>query len=91
VQPKFALGKCVITPAARDALGAAGIIPSVLLGRHVAGDWGDLTEEDRQANESALIDGERLLSAYQLADDLGVWVITEGDRLYTTILLPEEY
>jgi len=38
----------------------------------------------------------RLLSAYTLASDVRIWVITEacdgeGSRVATTILLPEEY
>ena len=34
------------------------------LPRHVTGDWGDLDDEDRQANDAALINGSRILSAY---------------------------
>lgn len=55
-----------------------------------AGDWGNLCEEDRLANERALREGERLLSAYETAGGVTFWIITERDRSATTVLLPED-
>lgn len=92
MQPKskFVLGRIAATRGALDALAALGIEPDTLLERHASGDWGDLTEDDRQVNERALIVGDRLLSRYLLPDGT-IYVITERAREYTTILLPEEY
>lgn len=59
--------------------------------RHMLGDWGNLCEGDRQANERALIGDSRLLSAYKMGDLPKVWIITEADRSVTTILFPDEY
>lgn len=59
--------------------------------RHLAGDWGDLCDEDRVANEQALAEGGRLFSSYTLEGDHKIWIITEWDRAVTTVLLPEEY
>jgi hypothetical protein len=87
----FQLGQVVATPAALETLTAAGVDPLELLSRHDAGDWGDLSDEDRKANEVALTMGERLLSSYKLENGEKVWIITEWDRSYTTILLPEDY
>jgi hypothetical protein len=50
-----------------------------------------VSRSDWQANEADLTDGGRLLSAYKLADDTKIWVITEADRWSTCILLPDEY
>jgi hypothetical protein len=61
------------------------------LRRHARGDWGDLDDEDLQANERALKDGTRLLSAYHSSAGTKFWIITEWDRSATTVLLPEEY
>ena len=58
--------------------------------RHWHCDWGELADEDRQANERALKEGLRLLSAYQTHAGK-VWVITEADRSATTVLFPHEY
>jgi hypothetical protein len=95
-QPKFSLGKIVATPGALETLQEAGQSASEFLERHVKGDWGDVCEEDRRANDRALIEGSRLLSAYRLNDGTKIWLITEaaddsGNRAATTILLPSEY
>ena len=51
-----------------------------------------MDKEDWTANEQALLDGARLLSAYALPQTgEKVWVITEWDRSATTILRPDEY
>ena len=65
--------------------------PSTFLDRHARGDWGEVDVEDQQANQDALLHGERLLSAYRTSAGVRLWVITEADRSATTILLPEEY
>ena len=89
--PLFPLGRTVATSGARDALGLAGVAPEALLDRHGRGDWGDLSEGDRELNGEALSAGERLLSAYVLPDTTRVWIITEADRSATTLLLPSDY
>ena len=93
--PCFTLGHIAVTPAALDALNEINYPPLALINRHRRGDWGDLDDEDVQANNEALMDGSRLLSAYVI-QDIKLWIITEaidnnGDRATTTILLPEEY
>jgi len=61
------------------------------LQRHLAGDWGDVCDEDRVANELALQNGERLFSVYKKEGLPTIWLITEWDRSVTTVLFPEEY
>lgn len=70
------------------------------LGRFQHGDWGDLDESDCQSNEEALVEGYRLLGAYDVPSghsggpgvgDTRVWIITEADRSSTTVLWPSEY
>jgi hypothetical protein len=91
-QPLFSLGQIVATPGALAALAKAGQTPLEFLARHVRGDWGELTEEDRKENQLSLERGFRLLSSYRTdAGDTKLWVITESDRNVTTVLLPEEY
>lgn len=90
-RPLFDLGQVVATPGALSALEEAVQAPVGLLARHITGDWGDLVDEDREANDQALREGSRLLSAYHLATGVKVWVITEWDRSVTTLLLPDEY
>ena len=96
----FPLGQVVTTPAfmheAETALDNQASLESVVLKalkRHMCGDWGELDEEDRLANNEALREGERLLSAYSIkgTSEVKFWVITEWDRSVTTILLPSDY
>jgi hypothetical protein len=85
------LGRLLVTPGALAALERAGAEPAAYLARHAGCDWGDLDPEDRQANDRALVDGERLLSAYRLADGVRIWIVTDADRGSTTVLTPDEY
>ncbi len=88
---RFPLGQVVATPGALAVLTEAGQSPSEFLCRHVNGDWGDVDAEDQLANEDALLNGERLLSAYRTHRGDRLWIITEADRSVTTLLLPDEY
>jgi len=86
---KFRTGDVYIT---KNALAKIGLEEAhKALARHISGDWGELCEADRAANEAALKDGSRLLSIYWTASDVKFYIITEYDRSYTTVLLPEDY
>ena len=89
--PLFRMGRLTATPGALAAIERAAEVPGTFFCRHVMGDWGELTEEDRAANADALEHDLRILSAYQTKMGERLWVITEADRSVTTILLPEEY
>ncbi len=88
-RPRFSLGRTVATPGALAELSMEEVMRA--LARHAQGTWGDLSEDDRQANEQALKDGNRVLSAYHSVRGVKFWIITEWDRSATTVLLPEEY
>lgn len=88
-KPSFPIGRLVATPGAIEALAHMDIVKS--LQRHLSGDWGDVDDEDRAANDRALIEGTRLLSSYKAENGTKFWIITEADRSATTVLLPSEY
>ena len=88
---KFPLGRVVATPGALQALEAAGQIPQEFLRRHVQADWGELSAEDKRANDAAVRLRTRILSAYLTKRQERLWIITEADRSSTCLLLPEEY
>ena len=88
---RFPLGQIVATPGALDLLRESGESPAVFLSRHSRRDWGEVSQEDRQLNDQALVNGERLLSAYRTAKGERLWVITEADRSSTCLLRPDEY
>jgi hypothetical protein len=85
----FPLGALVITSAAAEELPRVDVAHAI--NRHAAGLWGDLSEKDRVANETALKHGGRILSAYGSTNGITFWVITEADRSATTVLLPADY
>lgn len=61
------------------------------IARHRVGDWEDLAENDWVRNDEALQEESRILSTTTRQTAPRFWVITEGDRSATMVLLPEEY
>ena len=54
--------------------------------------WGDCCAEDKQANDTAIINGDRIFATYIYPmDNTKIWIITEADRSATTVLFPDEY
>jgi hypothetical protein len=86
--PKFPLGQVVITRNALNVLSPAEINDG--LRRHSNRDWGNVCPDDAAMNDQALVDGDRLLSAYGDGQKR-FWIITEADRSVTTILMPDDY
>lgn len=93
----FPLGQIVATQGVMATVPNAQCIEG--LARHARGDWGNVCRDDAAENDRALIDENRLLSAYAIdptkpAKGYGencFWIITEADRSVTTLLLPDEY
>lgn len=65
---KFELGQIVATPGAIELANdirqeqQIESVPvfSVMLFRHSRGDWGEVCDEDKRANDAALLSGDRL-------------------------------
>ena len=99
INPAFQIGQILATRGVYDLAAENPEFAKFMqksLDRHVKGDWGDLDDEDKQANDQALKQGTRLLSAYNDArfpchGVSTIWIITEADRSATTILFPDEY
>ena len=85
----FSMGALYMTRQAMNTLVPEDI--ALAITRHHRGDWGDLSDSDRAENESALREGRRLFSAYHDRNRVKFWIITEADRSYTTVLLPDDY
>ena len=86
----FELGQIVATPGALELLEAHSMTPMQFLQRHVTGDFGDLCDEDKEANNEAIWNEERILSSYKINETTSC-----GSSLKLTVqlccLLPEEY
>ena len=96
---RFQLGNIVMTPGIEILIEEHNLDITTYLSRHASGhDWGELDLHDQRANTSALYDGTRLFSSYNLEPLMQekssiekIWIITEADRSVTTFLLPDEY
>lgn len=88
----FEMGLVVITNGINDKLDNVRFNKElkVALHRFTCGDWGEMEQEDIEANNEALRNGERLFAAYKTSEGK-IWIITEADRSATTILFPDEY
>jgi hypothetical protein len=86
----FNIGQILATPAAISYLHRHNSLPHHLICRHANGDWGDLTIDDKKRNNTAVQIGGRILSAYVVGDEK-LYVITEWDRSYTTLMLASDY
>ncbi len=98
MKPLFNPGKVVATRGYMDLFSSSDIAETCscnLVYRHIHGDFGVLTEDDRNSNFRAINQEVGMIfSAYQVVTVNGpqkVYCITESDRSCTTLLLPEEY
>lgn len=88
---RFPLGRVVATRNCLNHLMSIRASALPYLARHQRGDWGSLGNYEKQANEDALLHGGRILSKYLLKDGTPIYVITEADRSYTTVMLVGDY
>lgn len=92
---RFKLGQLLMTRDVNDLVAESEEFAEFVmksLEKHAAGDWGDLSEEDKKENEFSLDKQLRLLSAYKYKkNNWKIWIITESNRGATTILFPEDY
>jgi hypothetical protein len=100
---RFEPGVLVVTPGIANARERSIINVAALFKRHFSGDYGDIEDDDKRANERIIKDGSRIVSGYD--NNAGkVFIITdaesertvlpdyvEGHRAFTTIMLSSEY
>ena len=96
-EPKFEMGRLVITAALQHDLEESDTEKdwhdeiNLFVSRHLFGDWGDVDTHDGSVNDRAVVNGDRVVSAYTTTNGIKIWVITEWDRSVTTLLRPEDY
>ncbi|AHG40969.1 O-methyl transferase family domain-containing protein [Pseudomonas syringae CC1557] len=66
------------------------IDPLAYVQRHVRGDWGEIDEATRQANDAALQQKNLMISYYRITPELVLIVRTSEDHQTTVVQLPEE-
>ncbi len=83
--PLFPLGKVMLAPRIHQVLDRDEIRKA--LRYHRSGDFGTVTSEDKKNNNHAIDHGGQVVSRYIIRGHIHVWIITEGDRSTTTVLL----
>lgn len=91
----FEAGRLVCTAGVAEAMQSSisfSCFVSQSVRRYLNADWGNLDEEDWNLNTEAVTTGGRIFAAYRSEElQQTIWLITEADRKYTTILFPDEY
>ena len=87
---RFPLGRCQFSDEVLEALARSAERLDTFLGRHARGDWGLAPIWDQCINDRSILSGERILSRYKTAKGDALWILTEGDRSKTTVLLIKE-
>ena len=92
---KFNLGTTVMTKAISDAINESAVFSlevNKAFERYQNCDWSDMEfEEDKELNDRAVKNGsERIFATYNTSKGK-IYIITEWDRSYTTILFPSDY
>lgn len=85
LKPLFHPGKLLVSHATLAALRANSVPVISIVLRHIAGDWGIVSDDDKRQNDVSIATGLRLVSVYRLPDQTRILVITEWDRSNTTI------
>ena len=93
------LGRTVMTRTVDDAMQKNfefKLFVAQCFERYTLYDFGDLCEEDERTNKAALKNGYRVFASYRIPERLRehddkLWIITEADRSYTTIMFPSDY
>ncbi|MBP0714251.1 methyltransferase [Burkholderia sola] len=72
-------------------LARRGLIdPLAYVQRHVRGDWGDVDEATRQANNVAIQQDSLMISRFRITSELELVIMTSEDQQKTVVQLPEE-
>lgn len=87
---KLYLTSNVSSALAEDEIFASEVVTSIA--KYAKCDWGDLSDEDKFANNSAVLhpNSDRIVAAYNTSKGR-IYIITEADNSATTVLFSYEY
>lgn len=87
----FPIGALVFSAGIDHLVRAGRLAPMPYFRRHTRGDWGDVSDEQWQANNAALQVGGSLESQYTVHRELSIRIVTSAERGQTSITLPSEH
>ena len=89
MEPRFPIGNTYATADLTSWAERKELDLTKLMWRHNCGDWGNLDDEDKQANEEALKRGSRIFSCY-LNSVWKIYCMAKSNRSSTALLFTEE-
>lgn len=87
VVPKLILGDVHISEGVLDVIPIEEL--TKYISKHEYGDWGDIPQSDKDINEVHLDSRKPILSMYNVKGNR-VFVITDGSRASTWVILPQD-
>lgn len=89
VPPHPVLAGALIIEADVARLIAQGVFDvAPFLRRHLANDWGNLTDAERRENKRVQVQGGEFFSSYRVSASHTLWILSEWNRSITTLTLP---
>ncbi|CAI2536598.1 Uncharacterised protein [Serratia ficaria] len=86
----FPIGALIFSEGIDRLMREGRLDPMPYFQHHIRGDWGDVTDDKWQENNTALTSGEPLDSLYIVTRELTTRIFTEADRSATHLMLPSE-
>ncbi|KWV16567.1 hypothetical protein ISN34_12475 [Xanthomonas translucens pv. translucens] len=86
----FPIGALILSKGIDRMVRSGRLDPLPYFRRHARGDWGEVTEEQWQANGIALQSGASLESHYVVHPELSIRIVTDAKRHFTLIVLRSE-
>jgi 2-polyprenyl-3-methyl-5-hydroxy-6-metoxy-1,4-benzoquinol methylase len=87
----FRAGTVTLSAQAAATLGALGDTAAPYLSRHQAGDWGEVTEQERRSNAFGARHGLDIVSRYRLADGSLLRIASNLDQGATAVQIDSEF
>lgn len=89
--PRFAHGRVTMSSRVIDLVQKRQLDVLGCLGRHLAGDWGDVSTPERQLNDAGLSGGSVLVSRFNISPTTILVVLTNRERTLTKLMLLCEF
>lgn len=88
--PLFRIRRLLLVAGAEDEIPRDEVYAAVE--RHVRGDWGEASQEERTTNDDALLTGRGMLvSVFRSRSGLRFWVHTTEEKETFVALVPDEW
>ncbi|WP_313024508.1 hypothetical protein [Pseudomonas lopnurensis] len=90
VRQLFPFGALIFSSGIDQLMREGRLDPLPFFQRHARCDWGDVSDDQWQANNAAMQSRDRIESFYVVHRELSLYIFTEADRSETHVVLASE-